>query len=255
MTYPPNDVFTPFGIDHTTQLITAAGTLRPEPNELASAMVANCLRCRYLSAGVPELFSLFQDALGPGIPDSELKAPFVGGKSGISTCGLFAEHMHALLGVDDDRLYVPYAPKRGVDYAVSRLIDYSTKSAAWVKAGLILVQDCRPDPGDVVVIGTRSAGEDYHGIEHELVVCARGEEDTFWCVEAGQVDENHGGLQCVKVVRRQFDVRGQALWCRQFGSLHPGRKVLGWSRTELLPLREHHQVPMGWVNVDTTAIL
>jgi len=243
----PSDAFSDTGIDYTSGLITLIGPMSPE--EASRAMVANAIRCRYLSAGVPELYDLFKDALGPGIPDSSLQVPF-GHGHGLSTCGLFAEHMHGLIGVNDERLFDPYAPRKATDYAVARLVDYSSRMSAWMPASTAFVREHGglPSAGDVVIIGCHGAVEDYGGIEHELIVAKKNKDGSVWCIEAGQVDTANGGLQCVKVVARTFELVNGKLWCRTLGSTKPGRRVLGWACTAHLELRNEHTVPMGWQN-------
>jgi hypothetical protein len=247
---PPTDTWTWLGIDHTTPLVEVPS---PPADGFAAAriMIAHAIRCRYLSAGVPELFESFHDALGPGIPSYLLKRPFsIAKKEGISTCGLFLEHVHALCGVDAVCLYEPYYPIPGpLRYAVTRAIEYAKKMAAWQRvAGLPGLVNLRPSLGDYMVIGCRSSGEDFGGIEHALMPVSQVGEDTYEFVEAGQVDEDHGGLQCVKLQMHLFEERTGELWLTDLSPKpgRRGRKVLGWIPSALLSYRASAKAPEGW---------
>jgi hypothetical protein len=234
-----------------------------------------------LSAGRAEERECFLDSVSPVAPDGSseaerraiarqrreiseaLKRPFTVVKGangatrtvGISTCGLFAEQgVHARLRVDAPCLYAPV--RWGTP--VSRAIQYMRSMGAWTAAESQTEDYPRPGPGAYVVIGCRrrrpmgKIAESAGGIEHAFIVLGWEGLDVVEVSEAGQVDTEHGRLQCVKRSRYRWIMRSGRPWFVgwQFepAAQAHGRRVLGWGDPEKLRYRqgEEIEVPEGF---------
>jgi hypothetical protein len=158
-----------------------------------------------LRAAIPELRVDFRDLLGPPPKGAswDLSVPFsckrVGDRyftAGVSTCGLVAAGILRRAGFRLPWSGYPYwqapAPYHGLDI-VSCLTQLGAVTEARRPAGE------RPEPGDVVCIGS--------GLATHVLTVTGWEGDVMVSVDGGQVDDAaHGWLQRVKVCRRKWGV-------------------------------------------------
>jgi hypothetical protein len=235
-----NDPWSKLGIDHNTPMVTLE-TSWLSPGQRRQVVVANAIRVRLLNAYDPAIKRAFHEALGPGIPVKDLAVPFNSAKcKGISTCGLVAEHILWMAGADNPVYALPYYPiPSALRFSIARTVHFAMGRGCWAAKG-------EPRPGDVVVIGKRTKGEDYGGIEHMLVVAgvATTEGPGYYTIEGGQT-EPVAGLQAIAIKTRHFPMVGKTRWCFSSGASH-GRKVLGWVSPDRMPMRETCQAPIGW---------
>jgi hypothetical protein len=163
-----------------------------------------------------------------GIPKAVLGKRF--GAGGVSTCGLVAEGIHRRIGIDAPVLYRPYV----YGTAITRAIEYMREMGAWQWATGQRTVEPRPQPGDYVVIGRRSAGESVGGTEHALT-CVGWDGDVLVSVDGGQTHPA-SGLQCITERRRRWELVAGVLWLRDVPGAS-GRKVLGWGSAGRLRVR------------------
>jgi len=221
-------------------------------------LVANALRCIGISASNKKTYAAFEELLGKPYPNTKwpLNVPFRCWKEdgkwqtqGVSTCGLVAEGIARMSGVDNPCLWQPYWPAQKYQ-SVTRTIAWATKIGAWHLAKNQSKLDPKPLPGDYVIIGCRSAGETYGGIEHAFTVVAW-EDDVMVSVDGGQVDES--GLQCIKLRRRKWEMSHGKVWVPNADPRdgYSTRRVLGWvwQTCELVPYRSYCHAPQGWESV------
>ena len=152
---------------------------------------------------------------GPGAWD--LERPFrVRGErtEGVSTCGVVAEGLWRLAGVDCPELLRAYVPGT----AIARAIRFARAHGAW--ASPTMWADLRPEPGDYVVIGS--------GMGTHALTCVGWDDDELLSVDGGQTDEH--GLQAVRERRRTWRPRDGV-------PLLDDRRVIGWAIADLLPYR------------------
>jgi hypothetical protein len=93
--------------------------------------------------------------------------------------------------------------------------------------------------------------ESYGGIEHVLTVLGWEGTEFIEVSEAGQVDREHGNLQCVKRGRYRWLMRAGRPWLVSATNgapeNTPGRRVLGWGDPARFRYRgEEIWVPEGF---------
>lgn len=164
-----------------------------DPLERRAIIVANALALDGVSAwpGNPESRAEFESILGepPAGGYWDLDRPFsVSKKQGISTCGLVARGIERRCSVLDPNLYAPYSPGSAFSSADNRgLLDFA-------RANDCLSQSGDYASGDMIVIG--------EGLSTHIFTCVGLEGDSVYGIDGGQVDLDHGGLQCIKKTRR-----------------------------------------------------
>lgn len=223
-------------------------------------IVANCLSCVGLSAGIDETYPIFEKLLGPSYKNAgwDLKRPFrcwkengIWRTEGVSTCGLVADGNEARSGFDNPYLYQEYYPAQP-HRTITRTIVWGSQVGAWIDGRSQHDLFPRPESGSQVVIGCRSPYEEYGGTEHAFKV-VRWEDDILVSVDGGQVDYEHKLLQCVKLVKRRWIVRGGKIWLVSPSArpdLATGRRLYGWLSPSLVPQRPRCLAPVGWESVE-----
>jgi hypothetical protein len=174
-------------------------------SDIRNRIVSEAMACEDYRAAIPETRQQFRDLLGPPPKGAswDLSVPFscrkVDGKyitRGVSTCGLVAAGILRRAGFRLPWSGYPYwqapAPYRGLDI-VSCLSQLGAMTKARGPAGE------RPEPGDVVCIGS--------GLATHVLTVVGWEGDVMVSVDGGQVDAAaHSYLQRVKVCRRKWGV-------------------------------------------------
>jgi len=179
----------------------------------------------------PERIDRYLDAAGPGISARDVL------DHRFSGCGVMAEGaVHRRMLVDAPCLYQPYYPAALQDprrAAISRAIRYLREMNAWQTPARDLSP--RPGPGSYVVIGCRSTGEAYGGIEHALTVIQWEDGDILVSADGGQRDAH--GFECCKMRRRRWELAGGHV---RLVDVETGRwrRVLGWGVPELMRFRD-----------------
>lgn len=227
-------------ITHETPLIEAHWKdIIPPKESIRRAVVANAIWAEGLSAGRPETKDLFRELLGPSWAGHEwdLDHPYrfislPGGKyrtEGCSTCGLTAS---GILGrvVKLPWEGLPYQSGRGITSldAVSRLtqLGFDWKCRLTPESGL------RPKPGDILCIGS--------GLATHIRTVVKADGDAFESIDGGQVDMQHGGLQCVSRCKWTWTQNGKA-------AMSGKRQVIYWLDLDAMSSdREPWIVPEGW---------
>jgi hypothetical protein len=151
--------------------------------------------------------------------ERELYRPFrmVSGRTtGVSTCGLVAEGIWHLAGIEIPSEWRPYAPAGNSARSISRAVDFGKTYGAMRLPGV----GSDPRAGDYVVIGGYGLG----GTEHALTLMELNEDEVF-SIDGGMVAEN--GLQTVKRVARNRN-----------GWFFGARKVQCWIDVASLPYRQ-----------------
>lgn len=148
--------------------------------------------------------------------ERELAYPFGNGR-GVSTCGLVAEGIWHAAGIDVPSSWRPYAPKREVEKAIARAIQWASAHGAVV----LPIPGETPSIGDYVVIGT--------GLRTHALTCMIVEGGIITSIDGGQVAKN--GLQTIKLCERDWLDAGEGLI--QVGD----RAVQCWIDVSRLPLR------------------
>lgn len=204
----------------------------PAPQDRRNALVANALSIVDVEAGDPERRPVFEELLGPVQGRWDLGRPYKyvnlgDGKfrtEGISTCGLVGEGLQRRVGLDLASLYAPFVPGQ----AVSRMVGFATVCKAWRAPG----PDRRPRPGDYLVVGS--------GLATHVRTVIGWEGDTCISVDGGQVDPQHGFLQCIRKARNEWAKIG-GVWRER------NKPVVGWADVDALKYRDGSiLVPEGW---------
>lgn len=165
-----------------------------------------------------------------------------------SSCGLWTENAWRYAGVDDPDLWVPYADrvaKGGIHFTVARQKYFATQVGAWQDAIHWEEGTPYPEPGDSIIIGCASCPGFARGtanLEHEMTL---GAWDTG---PSGPIFHSLDGGQPGFHVRTRalVPVAGE-LWAAAVssdgsvplsydGRPVTGRRVLGWTRVDKLPL-------------------
>ena len=224
-------------------------------------LIANALSCVGLSAGIPETFQIFADLLGPSYRNIpwDLKRPFrcwkENGKwktQGVSTCGLVSEGIERRGGTDNPFLTQQYYPAQKYQ-SITRTIVWGSQVKAWHDARGQNDLYPRPESGSHMVIGCRSAYEEYGGTEHSFTIVDWEDDDIVVSVDGGQIDYAHKGLQCVKLRRRRWVKRNNHIWLVDPDGrpdIATGRKARGWISPSLTPQTLRCVAPQGWESVE-----
>lgn len=192
----------------------------------------------------PDRIDAYLDAAGPGISSANVL------DHRFSGCGIMAEGgVHRRMLVDAQVLYEPYYPAALHDpkrASITRAIEYLRGMGAWHWAATQGDLEPRPDAGCNVVMGCRSAGEAYGGIEHECTALWWEDGDVLVSADGGQKDS--AGRECCKLRRRRWELVGGhvRLIDVKTGSW---RRVLGWGWPSLMRYRAGLvTVPEGWAD-------
>jgi hypothetical protein len=223
--------------------------------------VALCVAHREASAASKVTFKQFADLLGPGIPESTLKMVFkvlpTGKVQGISTCGLAAEGIDRMSGVICDWLHEPYFPTAlgsSKRKSIVRAIHYGREMGAWkwAEAGTEADNLYLFAPGDNVIVGARSAGEDGGGTEHSLICLRWKNHVDFDAFEGGQVCPKTGLQRCAINSYRVIS-KNDRIWLARVSAddrlVGNGKRLLGWNNCASFRYDNWYMAPDGWRSV------
>ena len=176
----------------------------------------------------------FADLLAPYQPRRGWDwRPFsIAKKQGMSTCGLFAEAVEDLVGLDVPWHGQPYAPRSAVEQSVARNEQWARKNGCWQP----YVPGVLPGRGCVLTLTAGLA-------THVLVVCGWGgtaEKPLLLSVDGGQTcsirGDGHDGIgrQAIRRRAREWRERGGRAYLADAGG---ERLVHGWVEVGMARVR------------------
>lgn len=221
----------------------------------AQAGVAGDPACRFVT-GIVQIVNLSDVEAAPQLFPYDDPKQAVAMARQMSTCGLATERGWRFSGVIDPVLYLPYQQRvnRG-QYAVVEEKALAERTGAWQSAIPWVEGTVLPGLGDAPIIGCKSCGSDWaRGVtntEHEYTLVA------YDPVGGGVHHSGDGGQPGIAFRTRVFvevwtgtDAQGRRtgeLWSANVradgtaaiaydGRPQTGRRVVGFTRTSLLPL-------------------